>query len=520
MKREQFWQQPNQSFDLIIVGGGITGVGILREATRAGLRAILLEARDFAWGTSSRSSKLVHGGLRYLAQGQVRVTRDSVIERQHLLHEGAGLIEPLGFVIAGTNKTRATMLKYRAGLALYDALAHQWHHSAFGKQQLQRYAPHINDEFVEGLRYIDAQTDDARLVLRVLYEAIAAGATALNYAPVTGLIRENEAVVGVKVRDQMTETEHELRATVVINATGAWVDKLRGDVGAPPKMRPLRGSHLVFQAWRVPVAQSVSFAHPVDARPMFIFPWEGVTVIGTTDLDHSDDLNVEPAISAAEADYLLQAVQAAFPVLKVTFDDVIATWSGVRPVVGTGASDPSKESRDYVVWNEHGLLTVTGGKLTTFKLIALDALNTISERFPNVTFDPETRRLDELAVDLDVPLGEMARQRLLGRYGAMAQQLVADYPDELEPIGHTSTLWAELRWAAAHEAVQHLDDLLLRRTRLGILFPHGAADLFERVRVICHHELGWDDARWQHEVARYQAIIAKYYSLPTNVQSA
>jgi glycerol-3-phosphate dehydrogenase len=522
--REAAWAGLQQPWDLIVIGGGITGAGVLREAARLGLRTLLVEKHDFGWGTSSRSSKLVHGGLRYLKEGRLRLTRASVHERQRLLEEGPGLIDPLGFLLATYKGDHPGRWTYSAGLSIYDLLALQWTHRHYSSADFRMLAPHISVEGLEGgFCYGDAQTDDARLVLRVIREAVASGrgAMALNYAAVEGLLCDavgREAVNGVLLRDQVTGRGTEVRARVVINATGAWSDALRQQVHAPARIRPLRGSHLIFPAWRLPVAQAVSFLHPVDGRPVFIFPWEGITLVGTTDVDHDQELDGEPRIGAGEVAYLMAAVEHQFPSLGLSLDDVLSTFAGVRPVIASGKVDPSKESRDHVVWEERGLLTVTGGKLTTFRLLALDVLKAVGHRLPDLPAVNERASVLD-AVDLDLPgaehLGEPVRRRLLGRYGAEAPALVvAAHPGELDAVPGTQTLWAELRWAARAEGVVHLDDLLLRRVRLGHLLAEGGKSIMSRVRDICQPEMGWDGATWEAEEAAYLALWRDCYSLP------
>ena len=524
--RDEVWARLGEPWDVIVVGGGITGAGILREATRAGLKALLVERRDFAWGTSSRSSKLVHGGLRYLKEGKVRLTRASVAERERLLADGPGLVERLGFLLATYEGAHPGALTYRAGLGVYDLLALRWSHQHYEADDFRMLAPHIAERGLQGgFRFGDAQTDDARLVLRVLKEAVAGGALALNYVPVESLIRERGSVAGVQVVDGETGRGADLRATVVINATGAWADQLRGQLGAAPRIRPLRGSHLTFPAWRFPVAQAVSFAHPRDQRPIFFMPWEGVTLIGTTDVDHTGPLDPEPAASWEEVRYLLEAIQAEFPSLGITAHDVMASFAGVRPVIGTGKADPSKESRDHAVWDENGLLTVTGGKLTTFRLMALDALKAARRRLPGLgALGANMRALDPVSPDLPAAadaLGDDERRRLIGRFGAEAPECVAAaHPGELAAIPGTRTRWVELRWAARAEGVVHLDDLLLRRVRLGLLLPDGARELLPEVRRICQPELGWDDARWAAEADRYENTWRSCYSLPPGTAAA
>lgn len=544
--RDSVWSEIDRGWDLIIVGGGITGAGILREAVRLGLKALLVEQRDFAWGTSSRSSKLVHGGLRYLKQGKIGLTFASVRERQRLLAEGPGLIDPLGFLLTNYRGDSPGRWTFRAALSVYDLLAWQWRHrhALRSPQDLRLLAPRISEDGLEGgLQYGDAQTDDARLVLRVIQEAVAGGGAALNYVRAEALLRDGEGqVVGVRLRDvagaafassspgegpgsgespaaggARSARCCDARARVVVNATGAWADRLRVQLGAPPRIRPLRGSHLIFPAWRLPVAQAISFLHPVDRRPVFIFPWQGATLVGTTDVDHDQPLDGEPRISPQEVAYLMAAVAYQFPSLRLTLADVVSTFAGVRPVVGTGQADPSKESRDHVIWEEEGLLTVTGGKLTTFRLIALDVLRAARRRLPEM---PEPRHdlpvLDAVArQSIPAGLDPAVWRRLLGRYGADASALAqVAQPGELEAIPGADCLWAELRWAARAEVVVHLDDLLLRRARVGLLLPEGGRALLPRLRAICRQELGWDDATWQAEETAYLALWRRHYGLP------
>jgi glycerol-3-phosphate dehydrogenase len=462
---------------------------------------------------------MVHGGLRYLKQGQLGVMLQSVRERQNLLAAGEGLVTRLGFLMPMYKGDKNIML-YQAGLAVYDLMALRWDHRQYDSQQFTLLAPRINAEALAGGFYFeDAQTDDARLVLRVLQEAVGAGATIMNYAAVEDVLKINEVVSGVLVRDGVSGATHEVYGGIVINATGAWVDRLRAAVQPAKRIRPLRGSHLLLPAWRFPVAQAITFPHPHDQRPVFVYPWEGVTLVGTTDIDHQQDLNNEPHISGTEVAYLLAACNYQFPALNLNTADIIATFAGVRPVVGTGKSDPSKESRDHIVWLEDGLLSVTGGKLTTFRVIALDALKTALPYLPEGTIlDEKADVLNPVALELPANADELpptARARLLGRYGEQTVALLAAaQTTELQPIGTTTTLWAELRWAARAEGVVHLDDLLLRRTRIGLLLTAGGMSYMERIRAICQAELGWNDATWQAEVARYQTLWQTHYSLP------
>lgn len=527
--REAAWRSLSRRWDLIVVGGGITGAGILREGVRVGLRVLLLEQNDFASGTSSRSSKMVHGGLRYLYNLQFRLTRQSVYERETLLREGPGLVGRQSFLFPTYEHDRFPMWMMEIGLRLYGWMGGRWRiHERLDPLEVQMMSPGLSDERLKGgFRFYDAQTDDARLVLRLIREGVATGrAVALNYARVERLLRDEQGrVIGVVVRDRETGRTAEARAAVVVNATGAWVDHLRQQVGAEPRIRPLRGSHLIFPLHRFPVFQAVTFPHPDDGRPVFVFPWEGVALLGTTDLDHDEDLDREPTIAPREVAYLLRAARAHFPTLGLSERDILASFAGVRPVVRSRREvAPSKESREHVLWDEAGLLTVTGGKLTTFRCIALDVLQTLHGRLPHMgAFDKRLSALDPAPSVGEAPPGLTPHEtlRLAARYGAEMLDFACERPaGERERIGRLPVHWMELRWAARHEAVHHLDDLLLRRVRLGLLAPQGGAQYLPRVRALVQEELGWGDARWEQEAAEYTARWRAHYSVPQATEGA
>ncbi len=525
--RDRAWERLSASpFDIVVIGGGITGAGIARRAALAGLRTALVEKGDLAGGTSAWSSKLVHGGLRYLAHLQVGVVRESVRGREALLRAAPGLVEELGFLMPVARGSSPGRVVMEGGLTAYDLLARRRTHRRLHGGELELLAPRVRDtDLAAAFRYGDAWTDDARLVLRVAQDAIGAGAVVLSYAEVEELLLDRAGEVrGVRVTDRAPGgggRTAEVPATAVVNATGAWADRLRAPVGGATRLRPLRGSHLLFPAWRLPVAQAVSYAHPLDGRPVFAYPWELVTLVGTTDVDHPDDLDAGTRISPAEADYLLAWARHVFPALDLRMGDAHATFAGVRPVIGSGKADPSAESRDHACWEEGGLLTVTGGKLTTFDGIARDALAGLRPRFggrslEGAGFDAATPPLDPLPAGDGVPeaftlLAPALRRRLAGRHGVDATSLVEAAADryELATIPGTPEPWAALRWAARAEGVVHLDDLLLRRVRLGLLLPGGGAGHLPRIRSLVAPELGWDDARWEAEEAAYRARWAR-----------
>jgi glycerol-3-phosphate dehydrogenase len=494
----------------LVIGGGVTGAAVAFEAARRGLRTAVVERGDFASGTSSRSSKLIHGGLRYLRDGQIRVTRESVRERQALLREAPGLVDPLTFLMPHFRGRPPGRAMVALGLAAYDLLAGSWQHRYLGREQTMAAIPSLDAHALSGAHsYVDAITDDARLVLRLIAEAQRAGAVAINYAAAR-LDVTRECVTGAKITDALTGATVRVRAAAVVAATGVFADELRAELGATARLRPLRGSHLVISGWRLSLKYAVAFQHPDDGRLMFAYPWEGATLAGTTDLDYHEPLDREPSITANELQYLLFGLRLLFPALRLAESDVIATFAGIRPVVaGSANGAPSRLSREHVVWQERGLITITGGKLTTFRPMALDALAAAAPSLPAFDLAPRPvfNRQDDGASN-DATL----TPRLTGRYGIDARAIVASPPDELEPIGSTNVLWAELRWSARNEMVVHLDDLLLRRTRVGLLLRDGGLDYADRVGVICRTELNWTEAHWNAERNRYVALWRTHYS--------
>jgi glycerol-3-phosphate dehydrogenase len=519
--RDEIWRELERPYDLIVIGGGITGAGILREAARAGLRVLLVEAADFASGTSGHSSKLVHGGLRYLRQGQVRVTAQCVQERERLLHQGRGLVTPLGFLFAFFQDDKLPRWLFGAGLALYGMFGLTWGHRYYNPAGLRKLCPHLAEAGLKGgYRYFDAQTDDARLVLRLIREAVMEGGSALNYARVGHLLQQRSGeICGVALHDLApggNGRTAEVKAAVVINATGCAAGDLHRQAGPVQRLRPLRGSHLILPADRLSLPRAVSFAHPWDRRPVFALPWQGVTLFGTTDVDHEPG-GGGAAISGTEVDYLMSALVFAFPDLQLEESHVQATFAGVRPVVDSGQANPSHESREHVVWQANRLLTVTGGKLTTFRLMAQAALRRVRPFLPGRPAFRCRTIFGETPPPalLDGKLAPAARLHLYGRYGVEAPHVIAAaQAGELAGIGGSSALWAELRWAARAEGVVHLADLLLRRVRLGLLLPQGGLPWLEQIRPVIQPELGWDDARWQVEAVDYGRLWHACYTVP------
>lgn len=537
LSRRSIQEEP---WDMLIIGGGITGAGIAREAARRGLAVLLIEQKDFAWGTSSRSSKMVHGGLRYIASGDYKTTLLSVRERERMLNEASGLVNEMHYVMPHYKGKFPPPWIFNTLLRVYDGLAGKLYSKYFKKDAFLQLNPHIKQEnFLGASQFSDAVTDDSRLVMRVLDEATHDGVYAINYLKAESLITNEQGLVtGATLKDTASEDNgqsYNVYAKVVVSATGAWADTLRMQASKQTEqsfhkqIRPSRGSHLVVSQERLPLQQAYTFLHPVDKRAVFVFPWENRTVLGTTDLDHPPLDDNEVGITNEEVDYLLAATNDLFNDADLSRKDVISSWAGVRPLISDGGDgkrvSPSKEKRDHSVWLDNNLVTVSGGKLTTFRLIALDVLKVCQK----------VLELDELATQNNVSyssqvfsnqpptnpkfstLTPLLQQRLQGFYGLQLDTLLElAHGDDLAYVTDSNTIWAEIRFAVHYEQVIHLDDLLLRRTRLGLILPNGAMTplISDRLKQICQQELGWNEQKWQQEVERYTQLWQCYYHLP------
>jgi len=486
--RDSIWSNLEHPWDVIVIGGGITGAGIFNYAARAGLRVLLAEANDYAFGGSGRSGKWV---------GQTAPNATLALERERLLRNAPLLARPE---------------------ACYRAV-YQGEKVAFGQRMpaaardVRAWAPHLREDGLRGARvYEGAAVDDARLVLRLIREGVACGGVALNYARAEQLlISARGQVCGVVLRDRAQGEDGrtaEVQARAVVNAAGPWCDGLRAKQGGKPLLREKSGSHLFLSLERLSLAGGIALPHPRDGRELRFIPWEGVVAVGATDQDYYLPEDVaEPAVSAQEVEYLLEGLAYAFPGLELGIRDVIAGHAGVMVLAEGGG----------LVLDESGLVTAAGGMLATFRVTAAQALNLLRERLPGL------RPFEPGQAVLEMP-GEMPYSGVLdpaewsylaGRYGReLPGLLAATPPEELTPIyPHLPFLWAELRWAARDGAVVHLDDLLLRRLRLGLQVRRGGVTEMEDLRPFIQPELDWDNIRWQWEVARYARIRELYYAV-------
>jgi len=376
------------------------------------------------------------------------------------------------------------------------------------------------DGLLGGYLYYDAAMDDCRIVIRVLREAVRDGGTALNYARVESLLRDkNQQVCGIVLKDNASSNNSktvEIKGKVVVNAAGPWADQIRMQIAGTPRLRRVRGSHLILPRNRIPLDEAITLLHPKDNRATFVIPWEGTIILGTTEVDQDPALDMkytEPFASQEEIAYILDSAAYLFPELGITAADIVSSFSGLRPIVRGGADSASKESRAHSMWEEDGMITITGGKYTTFRIMARQTLAAVLQKLgksPTIKLKRVfTKQPEVQARNIDpATLGYLA-----GRHGGDTAGLIsAAGAGELERIGNLPNVWAELRWAAREEGAVHLDDILLRRVRLGMLLPGGAKEHMEHIRTLTQAELGWSDERWQQEAGNYLNTWQKYYS--------
>jgi len=499
-------EQLRGSYDVVIVGGGVTGAGVFHQAVNMGLKALLVEAKDFAWGTSSRSSKMVHGGLRYLKEGKFLLTRSAVMERQRLLSVYPGLVTPLEFIMPIYKDLGPSKTTMKTGLSIYSFMAGERQHQNLTRDIALNMIPGLrSDNLYSAVGFKDAQVDDARLVLRLIFDACDAGGHAFNYTKAMDIGRDSRGRVrAVTLRDSETGREKEIQTRVVINATGAFAEALHPSPVKGFHIRPLRGSHLIFPGNACDLDRVISYIHPRDNRPVFLFPWEGCLVLGTTDVDFNGDLETDPGITCDEHDYLMEGLDFILPGLGLSPDQALASIAGVRPVLSKKKKAASKESREHVVWGDKGLVTVTGGKLTTFSLLARDALKAASPCLPGK--GKGKGRLEPVPRKTDPGLSTRAL-RIQGRYGKRAAGLA-----EGQCIESTLTLWSELEHGARAEQIRHLPDLMLRRVRIGLLLPRGGMDIMDQIRKRVAPFLDWDNTRWGQEIRDYSRLWEVSYS--------
>jgi glycerol-3-phosphate dehydrogenase len=526
----------SEPFDVLVVGGGITGAGVARDAAMRGLRTALVERDDFASGTSSRSSRLVHGGVRYLEHGDLRLVFEASHERRVLRRLAPHLVRPLAFTWPVYAGARIARWKLAAGLTLYDLLAtfrNVARHERLSATGVLRREPRLlADGLRGGARYWDALTDDARLTLATVRSAIGAGATVVNHARVTALVREGARVAGAVVVDDLDGGEREVRARVVVNATGPWSDDTERLAGASatPAVHGSKGVHVIVPRGRVGNEAALTLLAPQDGRVFFVLPAGDFAIIGTTDTFeqvHPDEVRA----SARDVAYLLEAANHFLPSAQLQPGDVIAAWAGLRPLVASDAQadDPGAVSREHAVTERvAGLVRITGGKLTTYRVMARDVVDAV-QRSLGVRVTPTRTAEAALAGGgLADPLKVIGAATTLIGDAAVAARLVHAHGDQWREVWSLAErdpamservdasrpyLVAELCWAVEEELAFTLADLLVRRVPIAFeTRDHGRAAA-RRVTPLVAGWLGWDADRAAVELERYDAEVQRLFGI-------
>jgi len=533
------------TYDLVVIGGGITGAGIARDAALRGLSVALFEKNDYASGTSSKSSKMIHGGLRYLEHGEIGLVFESVSERRVQQRVAPHLVRPLPFLIPIYKGVRPGFEIMNVGLWIYDSLAlfraPRMHKAFRGTAAALALEPQLRPDGLRGaLEYYDCATDDARLVLENALDAHALGAHCHTYTEVQRFERRADGrITGVVVHDRLHGKTWTVNARSVILAAGAWTDEMIRRFEIPmdrPLLRRTKGVHVVLPRERLPLARAITLISPVDGRVMFALPWRDRSVLGTTDTDFAGTAD-EMAADAADVKYLCDSGNGYFPGANLTPDDVIATWAGLRPLIAAPPNvDESEISREHEVFTKSdGLVIIAGGKLTTYRRMARETVNKTLELLRDMGesidvkhvntkqrplpgaegVDPADlegvaaigrRLMSEYGLDVDTAT------HLCGVYGARATVLGAaiakdrSLGDRLDP--ELPYVWAEIDFAAKHDLARTVEDVLARRVPLLLTSRDQGLGICDRVAARLAQIHGWDATTVSQMIDEYKAEVA------------
>ncbi len=518
-------------FDLLVIGGGIAGAGVAQNAASRGLSVLLIEKDDFASGTSSRTTKLIHGGLRYLEQFRVKLTRQLCQERARLERLAPHLVRDFSFILPLSKKHQLFNWKAHLGLALYDlvALSAQSHHhfNHLGPSAVLESAPALSSrELAGGLKFHDCITDDARIVLEVIKSACQEGAVALNYIQAKGFASKGTALDGVVCRDRYTGDEFTVRSKAVVNATGVWADEVckLADPNWTKKITPSKGIHIIVPASAFETNTAL-FLPTNDNRYVFVVPWQRALMIGTTDEAYAGDIN-NPLPNRDEIDYLLHIVNSYTDTHRLNRSDITGCFAGLRPLVRFSASgdseDTSSMSRDHLIFESAlGLINVAGGKLTSYRLMAEEVMETVSQKLTDV--EPGVSRTANMMLGgwshKNEYLAQVAnissKARNLGVDPSIIDHLIASYGAEAETVidiveqhphlgericSDYPPILAEVVFSVQNEMALCLEDIFFRRTRLAILNSRQTLEAASKVAHLMQQLLEWDKVRLQAEL--------------------
>lgn len=552
--RQQMWEQLGGTVDVLIIGGGINGAGIARDAARRGLKVAMIEMNDLAWGTSSRSSKLVHGGIRYLEQLEFSLVFEAVSERRILLDIAPHLVNPLGFLFPVYKNSRRNLSTIQAGMWLYDGLSlfrSPKRHRILKVADIKREEPALTTKDMKGSPlYYDCSTDDARLTLENALDAAQSSATIVTWAKVESFIRDPETgrAIGANVRDVLGGGVKQLQAHTIINATGPWTDLTLRDgkpvpAGEAALLRPTKGVHIVVDKARLPVNYAVVCFHPQDGRVLFAIPWGEQTYIGTTDTDYQGDPG-DVYADGADVDYLIHAANSYFPTTPITRADVISTWAGLRPLIRPvgkdGRVNESAVSREHeiIVSRDTGVITIAGGKLTTYRKMSAEVVDKalqllrLSNKLPSTKLTPAQTDASPLPGAVGWPenddhaavaakvraasgerLGEQSALLLANTYGMLGVKLaeqIAAQPALAAPLvaGRPEVL-GQVDWAVQHELAATVTDVFVRRTQLFYRDAEQGLSAVDAVAARMAALLGWDAATRERHASAYRHEVAQ-----------
>ncbi|OLF11391.1 glycerol-3-phosphate dehydrogenase [Actinophytocola xanthii] len=528
-EREHTWRRLSEEmFDLVVIGGGVVGAGTALDAATRGLRVALVEARDLSSGTSSRSSKLFHGGLRYLEQLEFGLVREALRERELMLTRLAPhLVKPVSFLYPLTRRVWERPYT-AAGLLMYDTMGGA--RSVPGQKHLTRagalrMVPALKrSALIGGIRYYDAQADDARHTMTVARTAAHYGAVIRTSTQVVGFVREADRVSGVRVHDVENGRETEVRANAVINCTGVWTDELQRMSGSRGRfrVRASKGVHIVVPRDRI-VSESGLILR-TEKSVLFVIPWRNHWILGTTDTDWNLDL-AHPAATKHDIDYILEHVNEVLAT-PLTQDDIEGVYAGLRPLLAGESEETSKLSREHAVARvAPGLVAIAGGKYTTYRVMAADAVDAASADLPGRLQPSITDKVPLLGADGYHALVNQVDQlgsrhglhpyrvrHLLDRYGSLVHEVLAQAegrPELLRPLtAAPDYLQVEIVYATSHEGALHVEDTLARRTRISIEYPHRGVDCAEQVARLMGEVLDWDEETIRREIEVYTARVS------------
>jgi len=523
-------------FDILVIGGGVTGVSIARDAALRGYNTALVERADFASGTSSKSSKLVHGGVRYLESFEFGLVFEACRERRYALRNSPHLVRPLPFVFAVHEDDPRPLWQITIGMWLYDAMAtfrNIERHHTWNKGRALREEPVIGPAGLSGAtHYYDATTDDARLTLTIARDAHQSGAVVANYTQVVGLLQQDGKVVGAQVRDGLSGDEFEVRARVVANATGPWTDYLlkMADPDAARRLRPTKGVHIIVPRERAWSRSAITMNSPRDGRLMFLIPWGQFSILGTTDTEYQGD-PADVATDAQDIDYILEAARHSFPVTDLKEADIISAYVGLRPLIGSDAPTGYKVSREHqILRTAPGFFTIAGGKLTTWRSMAEEMVDelarylgrehglgpsgpsrTVDRILPGGDIPDWYTYLAEKVVELSDQLSPATVTHLISTYGTEYADVLAltegDQHLTEALVPGLPYLKAEVIHAVRREMALTLEDVLNRRTHVLDQVYDNGLDVAPQAAVLMGAELGWSEQEQAKQVAHYQQVV-------------